>query len=255
MQLVALNWLTYQLTGSPLMLGLINFVALLPVGLLALVGGVISDRVPRRKLILITQTVLAGQAFILTLLAWFNLIEIWHIMVVTFLVSAMDVIEQPARFAFLMEIVGKEDFTSAVGLNSSMVNIARFVGPAIAGVFMSEFGEASCFFVNFITYLTVIGAFALMDTPLKPISRQPLKLKADLLEGLKYIWQNHTIKAVLSLIFIPVFLSQPYITLLPVFARDIFHTELTGVWLVSEYSRAGSGLWRFSVEYTPGRGV
>ncbi len=214
------------------MLGLVSFVALLPVGLVSFVGGIISDRFPRRKLILITQTLLAAQALLIAIVTWAGRVQIWHIIAVMFIVGAADALEQPARFAFMMEIVGKEDFTNAVGLNSFMVNIARSIGPVVAGVLIGRVGEAGCFFVNFVTYLAIISAFLLMRLPPRRTPLKPMHLKNDLLEGLKYIWQNQTIKGILLLIFASILLSQPYMVLMPVFARDVLLSGSRGYGLL-----------------------
>lgn len=225
MQLIALSWLVYRLTDSPLMLGLTNFVALLPVGLVSLLGGVISDRFPRRKLLLVTQTTLAVQALILIILTWAGWIQVWHIMVVMFVIGAANTLEQPARVAFLMEIVGKEDLPNAIGLNASVANLARSLGPVIAGILIDRFGETSCFLVNFVTYLAIILAFLSMRLPARVGLKKPMRLKGDLLDGLKYIWKNQAIKGPLILIGASSILAQPYIVLMPVFARDVLQAD------------------------------
>jgi MFS family permease len=236
MQTIALSWLAYQLTDSPLMLGLINFVALLPAGLVSLVGGVVSDWFPRRTLILVTQIVLAFQALTLAVIAWIGLIQVWHIVVAVFVVGVSDAIEQPARFVFLMEIVGEEDFTSAVGLNSVVASVARSIGPIVAGALISWIGAAGSFLANFVIYLLVIGIFLLMRLPaggdagrsLCSGAGRSLHLGRDLLAGLVYIWRNRTIRVILLLVAVPTFLAQPYVALLPVFARDVLRTDASG---------------------------
>jgi MFS family permease len=240
MQLVALSWLAYRLTNSPLILGLIGLVALLPVGLITLVGGVISDRLPRRRLIIAMQTILAFQALILTLLAWAELVQVWHIMVFTFVVGAADALEQPARFSFLMDAVGREDFTSAVGLNAAIVSAARAFGPAIAGMLISWSGEASCFLWNSVTYLLVIIAFLSMRLPAQDGPREPVHLKADLLAGLKYAWENDIIKGTLVLSAASFALARSYLVLMPVFAQDVVQTDARGYGLLMSAVGLGS---------------
>jgi MFS family permease len=232
MQIVALNWLVYRLTASPLMLGLVNFVALLPVGFVSLLSGVISDRFPRKNLILIAQATLAIQALGLAILTWSGLVQVWHIMIFTFIVGAASTVEQPARIAFLMDIVGKDDFANAVGLNSSVDNLARTLGPVAAGLLIGSIGEASCFFVNFVTYLAIISAFLLMQPLTKEVTRTPVRWKVDFVDGLKYLWQNQSIKTLLLLIAATSFLSRPYIVLMPVFARDVLQVDSRGYGLL-----------------------
>jgi MFS family permease len=217
-----------------LALGLIGFAALVPVGLVSLVGGVISDRLPRRRLILTTQLVLAAQALILTLLTWAGWIEIWHILLMTFVVGAADAIEQPARFAFLMDIVGKEDFTNAVGLNSAMVSAAGLVGPALAGILIGKLGEASCFLLNGVSYLIVVLVFLFIRVPTASSSSRSMRLKADLLEGFKYVYTNKTIRGALLVTAASYTFSRSYVILLPVFAQDVLRLGAQGYgWLMS----------------------
>jgi predicted MFS family arabinose efflux permease len=231
-QIIALSWLVYRLTDSPLMLGLVDFVALLPVGFVSLVGGVISDRFPRRNLILITEIILAVQALILTSLAWTGAVQVWHIVIITFVVGAGQAIEQPARVAFVMDIVGKEEFTNAIGLNSSIANAARSLGPIVAGLLISTFGEASCFLMNTASYLAVIIVLLLMRLPTQNDPGKPMRLKGDLVDGLKYMWQNQTIKGLLLFIVGSSTFAQSYIVLMPVFARDVLQINSSGYGLL-----------------------
>lgn len=221
MQIVALNWLTYQLTNSPLALGVINFVALLPVGLLALAGGAISDKFPRRNLILITETVLALSSLLLAVLTGLGITEIWHVIIITFLVGAANALGQPARFIFLMDIVGKEDFTNAVGLNVAVANLARVFSPVLAGTLIGWFGETSCFALNCVSYLAVILAFLWMRLPTRFDVQEPLRLGSEVAGGLKYIWQNVTIRSLVILIAVLSLLAQPVSMLMPALARDV----------------------------------
>jgi len=240
MQLVALNWLTYRLTNSPLMLGLINFVALLPVGALSLVGGVISDRFPRRNLILATQVVLACQALILAVLTGLGRIQVWHIMLVTFIIGAANVVEQPARSVLLMDVVGKDDFTNAVGLNAAVVHTTHALGPALAGVLIVWLGETSCFVLNFMSYLAVILSFLRMQLPESTRLLKPQGLSDEVAAGLKYIWQNLTIRSLIMLIIVSCLLAQPVAVLMPVMARDVLQIGSAGYGLLMSAHGAGA---------------
>jgi MFS family permease len=234
MQIVALSWLAYRLTDSSITLGVIGLVSVLPVGPVSLVGGVISDRLPRRRLILTTQLVLMLQALILAALAWYGWVRVWHIMAITFVVGAADAVEQPARFAFLMDIVGQDDFGNALGLNSAVVNAARLVGPVIAGTLIGAIGEAGCFLLNGATYLIVVMFFVLMQVPVRERADRPVALKADLLNGLKYAYRNTVIRGVLLLTVASYAVSRTYVVLMPVFAQDVLHVDARGYgWLMS----------------------
>jgi MFS family permease len=233
MQIVAQGWLVYRLTDSPLMLGLVNVVGLLPVVPISLLGGAISDRVSRRNLILVTEVVLMGQAFVLALLTWGGLIQVWHVMVLSFVLGAAAALEQPARLAFIMDVVGKEDLTNAVALNSSVYNAARIVGPAIAGLLVASIGEAGCFFVNGVTYLGVIVALLAIRLPQKapkPAERaQEQRLAGSVVDGLKYTWNTRVIRSLMIIVALSSFLTLPYITLMPVFAGSVLQAGPEGL--------------------------
>ncbi|NIN94821.1 MAG: MFS transporter [Anaerolineae bacterium] len=229
MQIVAQGWLVYRLTDSPLMLGLVNVVALLPVVPLSLLAGVISDRVPRRNVIFVTEIVLMLQALMMAALIWLNMIQIWHIVVLSFVLGAAAAVEQPARLAFVADVVGKEDLTNAVALNSSMYNSARIVGPAIAGLLLAWIGEAGCFFVNGVTYLAVIFALIAVQLPPQTVRKERLRVTDSLRGGLRYVWDSRTIRALMGIVAVSSFFTLPYIALMPVFARDILEAGPQGL--------------------------
>lgn len=228
MQIVAQGWLVYRLTDSPLMLGLVNVVALVPVVPVSLLAGVISDRFPRRQLIIITEIVLMLQALVMAALVWLNVIQIWHIMVLSFVLGAASALEQPARLAFVVDTVGKEDLTNAVALNSSMYNSARIVGPSIAGLLLVWIGEAGCFFVNGVTYVAVILALLAIRLPPQTLPTKLLPVADSLTDGLRYVWDATTIRALMAIVAVSSFFTLPYIALMPVFARDVLQAGPEG---------------------------
>ena len=233
MQIVALNWLAYRLTHSPLALGLLNFVAVLPAGLFMLAGGAISDRLPGRRLLLVLESTLALQALILAVLTWMDVVTIWHVAIVMFVVGAANSLEVPARAVLVMDVVGESDYPNAVGLNSAMINLARAAGPAVAGWVIGTSGEAVCFALNAFSYLAVIAALGLMRLSPSACPREPLRIGSDTLTGIRYAWRNPAIRTLLVVIAIPSLLAQPAILLLPVFAQDVLHVDATGYgWLM-----------------------
>jgi MFS family permease len=229
MQIVAQGWLVYRLTDSAFMLGLVNVVGLLPVVPISLLAGVISDRFPRRNLIVITEIVLMLQALLLTALTWLNVIQIWHVIALGFVLGAASVLEQPARIAFVADMVGKEDLTNAVALNASVYNSARIVGPSIAGLLVAWVGEAGCFFVNGVTYLVVILALLAIRLPPQATPKTRLQVASSLMSGLRYIWGTRTIRALMAIVALSSFFTLPYIALMPVFARDVLQTGPEGL--------------------------
>lgn len=220
MQIVAQGWVVYNLTDSPLMLGLVNFAALLPVVPVSLLAGVLTDRFPRRELIIITESVLMLQALVMAGLLWFGVLEVWHVIVLSFILGAASAIEQPARLAFVVDVVGKEDLSNAIALNSSGYNAARIVGPAIAGLIVAAVGEAACFFINGISYIAVIIALFAIHVIRTPRGKGPIQVAGGLKNGFGYMFKNKIILGLLMTISLASFLTIPYIALMPVFARD-----------------------------------
>ncbi len=216
--------LVYRLTGSAASLGIISFIGLIPLIPLSLWGGSITDRFPKRAIILITQTVMMLQAFLLAILTWRGSVQIWQVYVLAFVLGAALAVDLPARQAFTVDLVeGKEDLTSAIGLNSAMFNGARAIGPALAGVLVATTGEANAFFLNGLTFVAVIISLLLMRRLPKPkasIERDSSPIK-HMAGGLQFILQRQTILILVSLIAVSAFLSMPYNTLLPVFASEV----------------------------------
>ncbi|MEW5986336.1 MAG: MFS transporter [Chloroflexota bacterium] len=229
MQTVALGWLVYRLTDSPLMLGVINVVALVPVVPFSLLAGVMSDRFPRRPLILISESLTMIQVFVLALLTWLNVVQVWHVIVLTFGLALVAAMEQPARLAFVKDTVGRNDLTNAVALNASARNASRVVGPALAGVLIAWLGEALCFFLNGLSYLPVIGAVVAIRLPAARQTKEPLSAAGGLLDGFTYIRRTPVIRALMSIVAISSFFTLPYVALMPVFADDVLGVGAQGL--------------------------
>ncbi|MDH7485485.1 MAG: MFS transporter [Anaerolineae bacterium] len=222
MQNIAQQWLVYRLTGSAAMLGVINLVGALPLVPLSLWGGSLADRFSKRSIILFTQSVMMVQAFILAALTWTGAVQVWHVMVLAMLLGAANAVDVPSRQAFVVEMVeGKEDLTNAIGLNSTIFNAARAIGPTVAGMIVATAGEAGAFFINGLTFVAVIIGLALMHLPAVARPRQQPRLGSHLLEAVRYVLSRRVLALLISLVAVSAFLSMPYVTLLPVFARDV----------------------------------
>jgi len=228
-QIVAQGWLVYELTDSALMLGLVNVVGLVPVIPISLLAGVLSDWLPRRKVIIGSEIVLALQAFALALLTWLGVIQAWHVIVLSFVQGAAAALEQPARLVFVADTVGKEDLTNAVALNSSVYNTARIVGPAIAGLLVAWIGEAGCFLVNGISYLAVILALLAIRLPGQNGPRERPQVAGSLVDGFRYTWNIKIIRSLMIIVAVSSFFTLPYIILMPVFARDVLEAGPEGL--------------------------
>src|SRR5438093_1012372 len=156
MQSVAQGWLMHRLTSSALMLGILGFAQFLPVMFLSLWAGVIADRMDKRRLILITQSAALVQAALLALVVTLGVVQPWMVLALAFVFGIVNSFDLPARQSFLVEMVGKEDLPNAIALNSAGFNVARVLGPAVAGVVMATAGEGACFWANAASYLAVI---------------------------------------------------------------------------------------------------
>jgi MFS family permease len=232
MQSMAQQVLVYQLTGSAASLGIISFIGLIPLIPLSLWGGSITDRFPKRTILMITQSIMLVQAFLLAALTWSGTVQIWHVYVLAFILGAVIAVDLPARQAFTVDLVeGKDDLTSAIGMNSAMFNGARAIGPALAGILVATTGAANAFFLNGLTFIAVIISLGLMRGLPKPQKStdgeaSPIKHMAG---GLQFILQRQTILILVSLIAVSAFLSMPYNTLLPVFASEVLIQSAQGV--------------------------
>jgi MFS family permease len=242
MQNVAQPWLVYRMTGSPMALGLVSFSSTLPILLLAPVGGVIADRMNKYKLILATQVVAMVLAFILGALAWFNVVQVWMVALIAFCLGISNAFDMPARQVFVAETVGKEDLMNAIALNSTMFNLARILGPAIAGLLVASVGEAGAFLLNGVSYIAVIAMLLMMHMP--PALTQPKhsggSVLANLIEGFRYVRSDVTARSLLMIVAVSSIFGMMYSTLMPVFAKDVLHEDAVEQGLMLSAVAAGS---------------
>lgn len=221
MQSMAQQVLVYRITGSASALGIVSFIQVVPLLPFALWGGTLADRVSKRNLILVTQTLMLVQAAVLGLLTWTGVVQVWHVYLMAFLLGAAKAVDNPARHSFVVEMVGgKEDLTSAIGLNSAIHNMGRTLGPALAGVAVAAMGEAVAFFTNAASFLAVIlSLVAMRDLPAPQVdNQQPESALQQMQGGVHYVLGQQTLLVLMSLVAVNSFLSRPYQTLMPVFA-------------------------------------
>lgn len=223
MQNMAQQVLVYRLTGSAAALGIISAIGLIPLVPLALWGGSIADRAPKRTIILIAQTVMMVQAFLLAALTWSGAVQVGHVYVLAFVLAAAQAVDLPARQAFTVELVGgKEDLTNAIGLNSAMFNGARALGPALAGTLVAALGEGPAFLMNGLSFVAVIISLLLMrNLPVPNGMRRNASLAGHMAEGLRFIVGQRAILVLISMVAVSAFLSMPYSTLMPVFGGQV----------------------------------
>lgn len=221
MQSIAQNWLVYELTGSARDLGIVNFVGAIPLVPLTLYAGAIADRFSKRRIIFAMQAAMMAQAFILFALCSAGVVQVWHVIALAFLLGAAQALDTPARQAFVVELVGKEDLSNAIALNSGIFHAARMIGPAAAGVLVATVGISGAFFLNGVSFLAVLGGLFLMDASLIMRARADGKVGDDLLGGVRYISAHRAPKAIVLLVSISAMLAMPYYVLIPVFAKEI----------------------------------
>src|SRR6267142_2121534 len=186
MQSVAQGWLMHRLTSSPLMLGLLGFMQFLPVLLLSLWAGVIVDATDKRKLLLVTQTAFLIQAVLLATAVSTGIVEPWMVLALAFVFGTINAVDLPARQSFVVDLAGKEDLSNAIALNSAAFNVARVVGPAIAGILLATVGEAGCFWLNAVSYIAVIGSIWRMDLTPKTGARFVARRAVEtMMEGIR----------------------------------------------------------------------
>lgn len=238
MQTIAQGWLVYRLTNSAIALGLVGFAQYLPVLLFGLFGGALADRFSKRDLLLFTQSASLLQALTLAILTSIGLVQVWQIMALAFLLGVIQAFDAPARQAMVMEMVGRDDLTNAIALNSSSFNVARIVGTALGGLLVATIGEAGCFYLNSTSYLAIIGALLRVELPQEARNAQGAAVWAQIREGLRYARSNPIILALLGLVSISTIFGFSYTTLMPIFAGDVLQIGPSGYGLLL----AGTGV-------------
>jgi len=233
MQNVGQSWLVYRLTHSPWYLGAISFCQQIPILLFAFAAGGIIDRSNRRKLVILTQSLALIQASILFWLTVTGLIHIGHLFFLAAFIGIVSSFDLPARQSFLIQMVGREDLTNAIAINSSMFNAARMVGPAIAGIVIAKWGESICFFLNAITYVAVLISLFLMKINRTEETVRKQSLTKDLAEGFRYIRETLPIRRLLQIVGMLGLAGFPLIVLLPIFADQVFHKGASGLGILT----------------------
>lgn len=240
MQSVAQAWLAYRLTGSAALLGVVAFSGQIPAFLFASWGGVVADRWPRRRILLATQVasmLLAGTLAGLTLA---NRVEVPHLLVIAALLGVVNAFDIPARQAFVVEMVGREDLINAIALNSSIFNGARVVGPALAGVLVARLGEGWCFLLNATSYLAVLAGLLAIDVPAAAGPRPAGSTLARIVEGFRYAAAARPVRELLLLLGVVSLTAMPFSVLMPIFADRILGGGAASLGLLMGASGVGA---------------
>jgi len=232
MQRVAQSWLVLELTDSPFKLGLINALQSAPMLCLAFVAGAVADRLPKRRVLIGTQTALMVQALVLAVLVWSGAVQYWHVAVLATCYGLANTLDMPTRQSFVVEMASKEDLPNAIALNSTMVSGARLVGPAIAGLLVDRYGVAWAFGLNGLSFVAVILALAAMRAEGLPGPAQGASLGQDILAGLRYAARTPLVAVTLALLSIVGLFVINHNVLVPLLARDVLHEGAHGFGLL-----------------------
>ena len=234
MQMVAEGWLVYEMTRSPLALGIMRFLHTIPVTLFTFYGGVIADRFEKRSILVITQCFALFFSLMLYLLAAHGDIQVWQVGVLAFGLGLTNAFDIPARQSFVVDMVGKKDLTNAIALNSSVFNSARIIGPAVAGIVLSRISVAACFLINAVSYAAVIVGYMSMKLPLKVSRVDKRNVRTVTGEAMRWIWQHGEVRIIFLLVSMMSLFGMAYTALMPIFAKDILKIGPEGFgWLLT----------------------
>ncbi len=246
MQQVAQAWLVLELTHDPIWLGIVAAVQFIPVIVLGLFAGVAADAFPKRRVLLGTQTVMMVLAAILAALTLAAVVEVWMILLLAFLLGIANAVDMPVRQAFSVELVGRDEVSSAVALNSAMFNGARVIGPAVAGLTIGAFGVGPAFVINAVSFLAVIVGLRLMDEQalhMPPRMDRPTTVRGvidNLAEGLSYVRQTEVVLLAVIVVATVATVGMNFTVLIPAFAQDSLRTDASGYGFLMAASGVGS---------------
>jgi predicted MFS family arabinose efflux permease len=221
MQTVAQSWLVLQLTSSPLKLGLIGTLQFGPILLFSIVSGALADRLPKKRLLIVTQSVLGGQALLLGALVYAGHVEYWHVAVLATGIGLANVLDSPARQSLVAEMVGRSDVSSAISLNSACFNSARIVGPSIGGLVIARYGIAPAFVANSVGFVIAIAMMASLRTRGLPQPGSGAGVGQEILIGLRYVWRKPEMMLSLGLCFMVSFCVFNFTVYVPLVVRTV----------------------------------
>ena len=242
MQTVAQSWIVLAMTGSAFLLGFDAFLATLPMILFSLLGGVAADRVDRRKLLLMSQYLQLTFAFTMAALIWFERIEVWHIFLLSFLTGTAQSFGGPAFQSLMPTLVKRADVPNAVAMNSIQFNLARVIGPVLAGGALAAFGAAACFGLNGLSFVAVIIVLWMIRSPFTPEKNVSASVMGDIRAGLRFMRERRALMHLSLFAFIGTFFGVPLVTLLPVVATKLLGVGATGYsWILAAYGAGSVG--------------
>ncbi|HWQ71938.1 MAG TPA: MFS transporter [Desulfitobacteriaceae bacterium] len=228
LQTTAQQWLVYTITKSAFLLGILGVAQFGPMLVFSLFAGVLADRYPKKSILLFTQTALMIQSFLMAALIWSGQIYYWQILILAAVLGFVNTLDMPTRQSFFIEIVGREDLTNAIALNSSAVNLARIIGPAAAAMLMAGVGAGLCFFLNGISFIPVLIILSLIHPQSIMIAGNSGNMIRSIIDGLKYINKKPVLtSAILAVLAVATFTMNTNV-LLPVFSDQVLHQGVNG---------------------------
>jgi MFS family permease len=228
-QQVTLGWLLYDLTGSSILLGVLNGARAIPFLIAGPIAGVVADRVDRRQLLLLAEQFLFATTFMMGLLTATGYVAPWHLFVFTLLTGIAWSFTDPVRQSLIPNVVSKQDLANAVALNSVANNATKVMGPALGGLLIAAFGVSGNFFVQSLAYAGVLTMIYRMTVPRTPAQARQSSMFANMKEGLAYVWSNSLVLALILIALVPRLLAVPYQTLMPIFQKDVLRVGPAGL--------------------------
>ncbi len=254
MQIIAQGWLVYQLSHSELALGLVGFASAIPALIISPWAGVIVDRVPKRKILVATQVGAMLLAFILSAMSFAGIVQVWHVIVLAAGLGVVNAFDGPARQAFVVEMVGREDLPNAIAMNSMTFNSARILGPGLGGILLAAFGSSWCFLLNGLSFLAVIASLLAMQ--LTPYERKPLALSPwkQLTSGLAYAKNTPELRGLLLMALFFSLFGISYSTVLPAFIDKVLHQDAKAFGVINAMTGVGAVAGAFVIAQYGDRG-
>lgn len=254
MQNVAQSWLVYSLTHSPLLLGITSFSSTVTVFFITPFGGMVADRVDRRRMLLFTQSAAMIQATVLAILTLTHIVRVSEIIALAFCLGLINSFDVPSRQSMTLDMVAKEDLRHAISLNSMMFNLARIIGPSLAGALIAVVGEGVCFALNAVSFAAVLTSLLLMSLP-KRHPRVAGNALREIRAGYRYSLSTPQLRTSLMLVAVSSMFGAAYLTLMPAFARDILHGQSTSYGMLMTSVGAGALIGAYALSRIPERAL
>lgn len=254
-QQTAQTWLVYSVTNSPFKVGLVGVAQFLPMLFLSLFAGVVVDHFSKKKLLVLTQALFLAQAVAMTLLTYTHIIQYWHILLLSFLFGVTQTLDMPARQSFFIDLVGPENVTNAISLNSTIVNLARIIGPALSGVLMMKLGATACFLINSVSYIPVIIGIMMIRVNEKQSVTYSRNMLPEISDGMRYIKKDKTLVADVLMMTVVCTFALNNDVIIPVFAHEYLGRGIDGY--SSLLAAAGAGAFSAAIlmAYRSSKGV